>query len=120
MLSYEGLSKKPLLFRPFNGLTAEEFDNVYDKEMEKRYGKHEVQRLTKRKPRERSIGAGGSFKPDIRNRLLMLLVCYRLYTTYTLTGFLFDLDQSNVCRDMQKIEPLIRQCLTILKRHTTK
>ena len=33
----------------------------------------------------------------------MLLVYYRLYTTYTLAGFLFDLDQSNVCMDIQKI-----------------
>ena len=43
----------------------------------------------------------------------MLLVYYRLYITYTLTGFLFDLDQSNVCRDIQKIESLIRKCVPI-------
>ncbi len=43
----------------------------------------------------------------------MLLVYYRLYITYTLTGFLFDLDQSNICRDIQKIEGLIRQCVPI-------
>ena len=43
----------------------------------------------------------------------MLLVYYRLYITYTLAGFLFDLDQSNICRDIQKIEPLIRKCLHI-------
>ena len=43
----------------------------------------------------------------------MLLVYYRLYITYTLTGFLFDLDQSNICRDIQKIEPLVRQCVPI-------
>ena len=41
----------------------------------------------------------------------MLIVYYRMYMTYTLTGFLFDIDQSNVCRDIQKIEPLVRQCL---------
>jgi hypothetical protein len=43
----------------------------------------------------------------------MISVYYRLYTTYTLDGFLFDLDQSNVCRDIQKIESLIRKCLTL-------
>ncbi len=43
----------------------------------------------------------------------MLLVYYRLYITYTLDGFLFDLDQSNICRDIQKIESLIRQCVPI-------
>jgi len=42
----------------------------------------------------------------------MLLVYYRLYITSTLAGFLFDLDlSSNICRDIQKIESLIRQCL---------
>ena len=53
------------------------------------------------------------FKLDVKNRFLMLLVYYRLYITYTLAGFLFDLDQSNVCRDIQKIEGLIRKCLPI-------
>ena len=47
----------------------------------------------------------------------MLLVYYRLYITYTLAdGFLFDLDQSNICRDIQKMEPLIRNCLPIPKK----
>ena len=43
----------------------------------------------------------------------MILVYYRLYITYTLAGFLFNLDQSNICRDIQKIEPLVRSCLPI-------
>jgi hypothetical protein len=50
----------------------------------------------------------------MKNRFLILLVYYRLYITYTLAGFLFDLDQSNICsRDIQKIESLVRQCLPI-------
>ena len=59
------------------------------------------------------MGAGRYFKLDVKNRFLMLLVYYRLYITYTLAGFLFDLDQSNVYRDIQKIEGLIRKCLPI-------
>jgi hypothetical protein len=43
----------------------------------------------------------------------MLLVYYRLYITYTLAGFLFDIDQSNICRDIQKIDSLVRQCVSI-------
>jgi hypothetical protein len=50
---------------------------------------------------------------DVKNRFLMLLVYCRLYITYTLAGFLFDLDQSNICKDIQKIEGLIRQCVPI-------
>jgi len=103
LLSYERLSKKPLLFKSFTGLTIKEFDDICDKEITKRYDKHEIQRLSKRK-RERKFGAGRHFKLDVKNRFLMLLVYYRLYITYTLAGFLFDLDQSNICRDIQKIE----------------
>src|SRR6476646_1433788 len=53
---------------------------------------------------------------------LMLLVYYRLYITYNLAGFLFDLDQSNICRDIQKIEKLIRESLPIPQKiyNTTK
>jgi hypothetical protein len=103
-----------MLFKSFTGLTVREFDDIYKKEIIKRYGKCEIQRLSKRKDsRKRSIGAGRHFKLDIKNRFLMILVYYRLYITYTLTGFLFDLDQSNICRDIQKIEPLVRRCLPI-------
>src|SRR3954452_4237102 len=59
------------------------------------------------------MGAGRPFTLELENRFLMLLVYYRLYITYTLAGFLFDLDQSNICRDIQKIEGLVRKCLPI-------
>jgi hypothetical protein len=116
LLSYERLSKKPILFKSFTGLTVQEFDDIYNKKMVKSYVKHEIQRLSNKKEnreRERKYGAGRHFKLDIRDRFLMLLVYYRLYITYTLSGFLFDLDQSNICRDIQKIEPLIRKCVPI-------
>ena len=91
----------------------QEFDDIYDKEITKRYGKHENKRLSRRKNRKRSMGAGRPFKLDLRDRFVMLLVYYRLYITYTLAGFLLDLDQSNICRDIQKIERLVRQCIPI-------
>jgi hypothetical protein len=95
LLSYKRLSKEPLLFKSFTGLTVQEFDNIYNKEMVKRYVKHEIQRLSNKKEnrkRERKYGAGRHFKLGTRDRFLMLLVYYRLYITYTLTGFLFNLD----------------------------
>ncbi len=94
-------------------MTIQEFDDLYEKEITKRYAKHEIKRLSKRKYRKRDIGAGRHFKIDVKNRVLMILIYYRLYITYTLAGFLFDLDQSNICRDIQKIESLIRQCIPI-------
>ena len=46
----------------------------------------------------------------------MLLVYYRLYITFTLSGFLFDLDQSNVCRDISILEPLVKECIPLPKK----
>jgi hypothetical protein len=112
LLSYERLSRKPILFKSFTSITLQEFDEIYE-EIAKRYDKYEIPRISKRKNRERSMGAGRPFKLDVKNRFLMLLIYYRLYINYTLAGFLFDLDQSNICRDAQKIERLIRACMPI-------
>jgi Helix-turn-helix of DDE superfamily endonuclease len=67
------------------------------------------------------MGASGRhFKLDAKSRFLRLLAYYRLYMTYTLAGFLFDLNQSNISRDMQKIEPLVKKCVPIpQKMHKT-
>ena len=106
-----------MLFKSFTGLTVQEFNDIYEKEISKRYKKYEIQRLSsfKRKDvRGRKAGAvSRPFNLDVKDRFLMLLFYYRLYITYTLAGFLFDLDQSNICRDIQKIEGLIKQCLPI-------
>jgi hypothetical protein len=64
-----------------------------------------------RKKRIRDAGAGRPFKLKVKERFVMLLVYYRLYMTYTLSGFLFDLDQSNVCRDLTILELLVKECV---------
>lgn len=94
----------------------QEFDNMYNNQIIKKYTKYEIKRLSKGKERKRDMGAGRPFKLDVKDRLLILLVYYHLYITYTLAGFLFDLDQSNICRDIQKIESLIRQCIPIPRK----
>ena len=112
MLSYERLSRKPRLFKSFTGLSVKQFDDIY-KEIESKYEKYEIKRLSSRRNRERDIGGGRRFKSVIKDRVTMVLVYDRLYITYTLMEFLFGLDQSNVYRDIQKIEGLIRLCLPI-------
>jgi hypothetical protein len=92
LLYYDRLSRKLILFKSFTaGLSVQEFDDIHNKKIAKRYDKYEIQRLssTKRKytKREREIGAVGSrpFKLDVKDRFLMLLVYYpHLYITYTL------------------------------------
>ena len=67
----------------------------------------------KKRKRTRSIGAGRHFKHSVRDRFLMLLVYYKLYITHTLASFLFDLDQSNVHRDIRYMEPIVSSCIPL-------
>jgi hypothetical protein len=82
--------------------------------IESKYPEYEIKRLSKQKKnRTRGIGAGRHFKHSVRDRFLMLLVYYKLYITHTLSGFLFDLDQSNVHRDIRYMEPLVSSCIPL-------
>src|SRR6476659_6319503 len=116
LISYARLFKRPLLFRSFTGLTVLEFDSIYI-EIESKYNEHERRRcLSNRKNRQRDVGAGRPFKLKVKERFLMLLIYYRLYITFILSGFLFDLDQSNVCRDLSILEPLVKECIPLPKK----
>ena len=116
MISYARLFNRPLLFRSFTGLTVSEFDSIYIG-IESKYNEHERRRrLSNRKKRQRDVGAGRPFKLKVKERFLMLLIYYRLYITFTLSGFLFDLDQSNVCRDLSILEPLVKECIPLPKK----
>ena len=103
-----------MIFRSFTGLEVSEFDSLFSK-VESTYEEYEEERLSRR-DRERRIGAGRPFKLSLKDRLLMLLVYYRLYLTSMLTGFLFDLDQSNVLKNMRILEPLVKECIPLPKK----
>jgi hypothetical protein len=91
LLSYDKLSRKPRLFKSFTGLSVQQFDEIF-KEIQARYDKYEINRLSSRKERrERAVGAGRRFKL-VKDRVIMVLVYYGLYIPYTLMEFLFGLD----------------------------
>lgn len=115
MLSYTKLARSPALFRSFTGLEILEFDSLY-KKVESRYNESEERRLS-RPDRKKEIGEGGRpFKLELNDRLLMFLVYYRLYITLGLVQFLFDLDLSNVWRDIRYLEPVVRECIPLPKK----
>jgi hypothetical protein len=61
LISYDRLSKKPLLFKSFTELSVQEFDDVYNKEIAKKYYKHENKCLSKRKNRENELWVQAGF-----------------------------------------------------------
>jgi len=111
MLNYSKLSKKPRVFHSFTGITPKQFDFLSQK-IKSEYKDAEKKRLSKKK-RERDIGAGHLFKLSVKNRILMCLMYYRMYTIYELIGFLFGLDQSNVYRNIRYLEPAVKQSIPI-------
>jgi hypothetical protein len=115
MLSYVRLSKSPSIFRSFTGLEVNEFDSLYSK-VDRVYDSSEERRLSsssRKEARKRGIGAGHPFKLPLRDRLLMLLVYYRTYISSTLAGYLFDLGQTNVLKDIRMLEPAVKECIPL-------
>ncbi len=114
MLTYFKLSKKPDLFRTFTGLTVYEFDRLFAF-VDGKYPEHEAKRLGKRE-RVNAMGQGRPFTLELKGRLLMLLVYYKTYMSLSLAGFLFNLDQSNVHRNIKYLEPLVKICIPLPKK----
>jgi len=118
MLNYDVLSKKPSVFKYFSGLEVPEFEALNSK-IKERYSVFEQKRLF-RADRKRKIGAGHPFKLSLTDRLLMLLVYYRLYVSSTLASYLFDLSQTNVLKNIRQLEPLVSEVLPLPKKQHKK
>jgi len=107
MLTYETASKDPEGFRSLTGLSVEEFDQLYT-EVEQVYQATEERRLA-RPSRRRKRGAGHKFRHTLKNRLLLMLTWLRIYPSYRVLGLLFELDKSNICRNLKIMVPLVQQ-----------
>jgi len=74
------------------------------------------ERRGNRAGRQRKAGAGRKHALDLADRLLMLLIYYRTYVPHTFLAFLFGIDDSNVSRSNQQIEPLLAGIFRIPER----
>ena len=98
MLTYKKLQRKPKHFQSFTGVTIAQFAEILNA-LRPIYGEIEKKRLG-RPDRKRKIGGGRKFTLSLEDRLLVTLMYFRLYTSYTLLGYLFDLDGSNLGREI--------------------
>jgi len=95
----------PDTFRQRTGITPEAFDRVLA-ELEPRSQQADTKRET-RQPRQRKPGAGRAFTLPLADRLLMLLMYYRASNTHAFLGFLFGIDPSSVCPNINPLQPLL-------------
>jgi hypothetical protein len=108
------LRRVPDTFRQLTGITPAAFDRLLA-ELEPRYQQADTKRKTRR-TRQRKPGAGRKFALPLSDRLLMLLMYYRTYTTHAFLGFLFGVDDSSVCRNINPLQPLLAGIFRIPER----
>ena len=112
MITLTKLRRKPRHFQKFTGLTIVEFDQVLA-QVTLAYEQAQHQQRN-RDQRERQIGAGRPFTLSLPERLLMGLIYLRLYCSQSLLSYLFDLDESNICREFkQRLMPVLLEVLPV-------
>ena len=110
----ERLRRSPNAFRQLTGITPAVFDHLLA-DLTPRYEQAESKRKD-RPGRRRRPGAGRKHALDLADRLLMLLIYYRTYTTHAFLGFLFGIDDSAVGRNINPLQPLLAGIFRIPER----
>ena len=100
MISVSKLRRHPRYFHSFTGLSVSQFDQLLH-EFQTVYETQKQQTL-KNDGRQRKQGAGRPASLSLPDRLLMGLVYLRLYLSQRFVSFFFDIDQSNVCRELKE------------------
>lgn len=97
-MTYYNLSRRPTAAPSLIGMTLPAFEALYAEfrvAHQQRLIATTVTRRTK-SARRRAVGAGRRHRYDLRDRLLMTLFWLRVYTTYEVLGFFYDLNKTNI------------------------
>jgi hypothetical protein len=112
MITVAKLRRKPRHFQAFTGVSVAEFDQLLA-QVAPAY-EADRQRHRNRDDRQRRLGVGHPFTLGMPERLLMALMYLRLYVGQSLLAYLFDLDQSNVSRELHdRLLPILLEVLPV-------
>ena len=115
MLNFQSLAKRPMHFANFTGLSVEEAQKLV-KLMEADWQRQRKESF--KTDRERKIGGGRKLDvPEFADRLLVFLIYAKVYPTYLFLEYLFNIDQSNICRIVQEMTPLLSATIVINRNH---
>lgn len=110
------LRRSPEVFRRLVGIPSEQFFALCEKIIPL-YEQAEEKRLHRLQPKRiRALKVDKQYKLSLEDRLLMLLMYYRLYVTHAFLGFLLGIDDSNVGRNMNPLQPLLAKFFKIPER----
>lgn len=112
MFSFKRLSRQPRHFQRFTGFKVEAFELLVS-ELRPVYNKLQRERLKKPK-RQRKAGGGRKFELGLEERLLLTLMYLRLYVSQALLGYMFELDDSNISREInERMIPSLKEVLPL-------
>jgi hypothetical protein len=112
MLTYKELKKEPCRFLALTSLTVAAFDELLP--LFKTTWEADVERRARAKPRQRKLGGGR--KPTLsspEDRLLFILVYFKIFPVQEVQGTLFGMSQSQASVWINRLTPVLQ---TILKR----
>ena len=107
-LTYARISKYPYNFRRITGLSIETFEQLVLK----------VRPLFEELASSKLRHGRMSHLPTLEDKLLCVLMYYRTYISHVFLGYLFNLHNSNICRLLRKMEPLLAKKISIKKDRT--
>ena len=117
---YSKLARNPKMFLSVTGMHLHTFQELLP-QFEQSFLKLESERKLKTvrtaSQRKRSAGGGRAFNNDLSNRLLMLLVYYRLYLTQDFMTYLFNAgNKSLISRNIKQARCVIEAVLPTPER----
>ena len=105
-ITYSKLSARPKAFHRMTGVNTQEFKKIIEK-CRSLWQKNIIE--------SRKLSGRPHGLLDIENHLLCLLLYYRCYTTQIYLGYLFDVDESCICRSIKRLEPILAKVVAIKK-----
>lgn len=110
MLSYRNVQGKSSVLQSLTGLNQAEFETLL-KSFEVAWQGYIEQEYVQR-PRARRYGGGRHAElSSSADKLLFILVYFRLYPTQVVQGFLFGLGQTQACEWIHKLSRILNQAL---------
>ena len=111
VLSYQSLQNKPRIFQSLTGMSLSEFEDLlpsFEQAWQAYVQEHHIQGKT----RQRSYGGGrrGQLRADC-DKLLFILVYFRLYPTQAVQGYLFGMGQPQANEWVHKLSGVLNQAL---------
>ncbi len=114
MITYANLCKRPSAVASLIGMSLSDFAQLFtdfQNAHQQRLDQESRTRCTNQ-PRQRKRGAGHKYRYDLRDRLLLTLCWLRIYPTYEVLGFFYQLNKTNV-------EDILKDCLATLETLAT-